>query len=63
MVIASTSYPSRPPGIAVANASGKGIPVALIVANVQSSLRTAADFKTREESNGKSFGATKLEIC
>lgn len=31
-------------GIAVADASGKGLPAALIVANVQSSLRTAALF-------------------
>jgi len=31
-------------GLAVADASGKGLPAALIVANVQSSLRTAALF-------------------
>jgi len=36
--------PGRRVGIAVADASGKGLPAALIVANVQSSLRTAALF-------------------
>jgi len=36
--------PGRRVGIAIADASGKGLPAALIVANVQSSLRTAALF-------------------
>ena len=36
--------PGRRVGLAVADASGKGLPAALIVANVQSSLRTAAWF-------------------
>ena len=35
-------------GLAVADASGKGLPAALIVANVQSSLRTAALFAPQE---------------
>jgi sigma-B regulation protein RsbU (phosphoserine phosphatase) len=36
--------PGRHVAIAVADASGKGLPAALIIANVQSSLRTAAWF-------------------
>jgi phosphoserine phosphatase RsbU/P len=36
--------PGRRVGLAVADASGKGLPAALIMANVQSSLRTAAMF-------------------
>lgn len=36
--------PGRRLGLAVADASGKGLPAALIMANVQSSLRTAAWF-------------------
>jgi sigma-B regulation protein RsbU (phosphoserine phosphatase) len=36
--------PSRRVTLAVADASGKGLPAALIIANVQSSLRTAALF-------------------
>lgn len=36
--------PGRRMALAVADASGKGLPAALIVANVQSSLRTAAMF-------------------
>jgi sigma-B regulation protein RsbU (phosphoserine phosphatase) len=36
--------PGRQTGIAVADASGKGLPAALMIANVQSSLRTGALF-------------------
>lgn len=36
--------PGRRTALAVADASGKGLPAALIIANVQSSLRTAALF-------------------
>jgi sigma-B regulation protein RsbU (phosphoserine phosphatase) len=36
--------PGRRIGLAVADASGKGLPAALVIANVQSSLRTAAFF-------------------
>jgi sigma-B regulation protein RsbU (phosphoserine phosphatase) len=38
------SLPSRRVALAVADASGKGLPAALIIANVQSSLHTAALF-------------------
>ena len=40
----SVLLPGRRVGLAVADASGKGLPAALIIANVQSSLRTAAFF-------------------
>jgi sigma-B regulation protein RsbU (phosphoserine phosphatase) len=36
--------PGRRMALAVADASGKGLPAALMIANVQSSLRTAASF-------------------
>lgn len=38
------SLPGRRVALAIADASGKGLPAALIIANVQSSLRTAALF-------------------
>jgi len=38
------SLPGRRVALAVADASGKGLPAALMIANVQSSLRTAALF-------------------
>ncbi len=38
------ALPGRRIALAVADASGKGLPAALIIANVQSSLRTAALF-------------------
>ncbi len=40
--------PDRRVALAVADASGKGLPAALIMANVQSSLRTAALFAPEE---------------
>jgi phosphoserine phosphatase RsbU/P len=40
--------PGRRVALAVADASGKGLPAALIMANVQSSLRTAALFAPEE---------------
>jgi sigma-B regulation protein RsbU (phosphoserine phosphatase) len=55
--------PDRRLGIAVADASGKGLPAALIVANVQSSLRTAALFAPEDPVTVMSAVNRQLQAC
>jgi sigma-B regulation protein RsbU (phosphoserine phosphatase) len=55
--------PGRRVGLAVADASGKGLPAALIVANVQSSLRTAALFAPEEPAAVVSAVNRQLHAC
>jgi len=50
-------------GLAVADASGKGLPAALIVANVQSSLRTAALFAPEDPAAVVSAVNCQLHAC
>ena len=55
--------PGRRVGLAVADASGKGLPAALIVANVQSSLRTAALFAPEDPATVVSAVNHQLHAC
>jgi sigma-B regulation protein RsbU (phosphoserine phosphatase) len=55
--------PGRRVGFAVADASGKGLPAALIVANVQSSLRTAALFAPGDPAAVVSGVNRQLHAC
>jgi len=55
--------PGRRVGLAVADASGKGLPAALIVANVQSSLRTAALFAPEDPAAVISAVNRQLHAC
>jgi phosphoserine phosphatase RsbU/P len=55
--------PGRRVGLAVADASGKGLPAALIVANVQSSLRTAALFAPEDPAAVVSAVNSQLHAC
>ena len=55
--------PGRRVGLAVADASGKGLPAALIVANVQSSLRTAALFAPEDPAAVVSAVNRQLHAC
>jgi phosphoserine phosphatase RsbU/P len=55
--------PGRGVGFAVADASGKGLPAALIVANVQASLRTAALFAPEDPAAVVSAVNRQLEAC
>src|SRR5579862_154740 len=55
--------PGRRVGLAVADASGKGLPAALIVANVQSSLRTAALFAPEHPAAVVSAVNRQLHAC
>ena len=55
--------PGRRVGLAVADASGKGLPAALIVANVQSSLRTAAMFAPEDPAAVVSAVNRQLHAC
>jgi len=55
--------PGRRVGIAVADASGKGLPATLIVANVQSSLHTAALFAPEDPSAVISAVNRQLHAC
>jgi phosphoserine phosphatase RsbU/P len=57
------TLPARRVGIAVADASGKGLPAALIVANVQSSLRTAALFAPEDPAAVISAVNRQLHAC
>ena len=50
-------------GLAVVDASGKGLPAALIVANVQSSLRTAALFAPEDPAAVVSAVNRQLHAC
>jgi sigma-B regulation protein RsbU (phosphoserine phosphatase) len=50
-------------GLAVVDASGKGLPAALIVANVQSSLRTAALFAPEDSAAVVSAVNRQLHAC
>jgi phosphoserine phosphatase RsbU/P len=50
-------------GLAVADASGKGLPAALIVANVQASLRTAALFAPEDPAAVVSAVNRQLQAC
>ena len=59
----SVPLPSRRVGIAVADASGKGLPAALIVANVQSSLRTAGSFAPEDPAVVISAVNRQLHAC
>jgi sigma-B regulation protein RsbU (phosphoserine phosphatase) len=58
-----TPLPGRRVGLAVADASGKGLPAALIVANVQSSLRTAALFAPEDPATVVSAVNRQLHAC
>ena len=55
--------PGRRVGLAVADASGKGLPAALIVANVQSSLRTGALFAPEDPAAVVSAVNRQLHAC
>jgi sigma-B regulation protein RsbU (phosphoserine phosphatase) len=55
--------PGRRVGLAVADASGKGLPAALIAANVQSSLRTAALFAPEDPAAVVSAVNRQLHAC
>jgi sigma-B regulation protein RsbU (phosphoserine phosphatase) len=55
--------PGRRIGLAVADASGKGLPAALIAANVQSSLRTAALFAPEDPAAVVSAVNRQLHAC
>jgi sigma-B regulation protein RsbU (phosphoserine phosphatase) len=55
--------PGRCVGLAVVDASGKGLPAALIVANVQSSLRTAALFAPEDPVAVASAVNHQLHAC
>ena len=55
--------PGRRVGLAVADASGKGLPAALIVANVQSSLRSAALFAPEDPAAVVSAANRQLHAC
>jgi sigma-B regulation protein RsbU (phosphoserine phosphatase) len=55
--------PGRRVGLAVADASGKGLPAALIVANVQSSLRTGALFAPEDPAAVVSAVNRQLQAC
>jgi sigma-B regulation protein RsbU (phosphoserine phosphatase) len=55
--------PGRRVGLAVADASGKGLPAALIIANVQSSLRTAALFAPEDPAAVVSAVNCQLHAC
>jgi sigma-B regulation protein RsbU (phosphoserine phosphatase) len=57
------SLPSRRIALAVADASGKGLPAALIIANVQSSLRTAALFAPENPAAVVSAVNHQLHAC
>jgi sigma-B regulation protein RsbU (phosphoserine phosphatase) len=57
------SLPGRRVGLAVADASGKGLPGALIVANVQSSLCTAALFAPGDPAAVVSAVNHQLHAC
>jgi sigma-B regulation protein RsbU (phosphoserine phosphatase) len=57
------SLPGRRVGLAVADASGKGLPAALIAANVQSSLRTAALFAPEDPAAVVSAVNRQLHAC
>jgi sigma-B regulation protein RsbU (phosphoserine phosphatase) len=55
--------PGRRVGLAVADASGKGLPAALIIANVQSSLRTGALFAPENPAAVVSAVNCQLHAC
>ena len=55
--------PGRRVGLAVADASGKGLPAALMVANVQSSLRTGALFAPEDPAAVVSAVNRQLHAC
>jgi phosphoserine phosphatase RsbU/P len=55
--------PGRRVALAVADASGKGLPAALLVANVQSSLRTAALFAPEDPAVVVSAVNRQLHAC
>jgi len=55
--------PGRRVGLAVADASGKGLPAALIIANVQSSLRTAALFAPEDPAAVVTAVNRQLHAC
>ena len=55
--------PVRRVALAVADASGKGLPAALIIANVQSSLRTAALFAPEDPAAVVSAVNRQLHAC
>ena len=55
--------PGRRVGIAVADASGKGLPAALIIANVQSSLHTAALFAPEDPAAVVTAVNRQLHAC
>jgi sigma-B regulation protein RsbU (phosphoserine phosphatase) len=55
--------PGRRFGLAIADASGKGLPAALIASNVQSSLRTAALFAPAEPAAVVSAVNRQLHAC
>jgi sigma-B regulation protein RsbU (phosphoserine phosphatase) len=55
--------PGRCVGLAVADASGKSLPAALIVANVQSSLRTAALFAPEDPAAVVNAVNRQLHAC
>ncbi len=57
------TLPGRRIGLAVADASGKGLPAALIVANVQSSLRTGALFAPEDPAAVVSAVNRQLYAC
>jgi phosphoserine phosphatase RsbU/P len=57
------SLPGRRVALAVADASGKGLPAALIIANVQSSLRTAALFAPEDPAAVVSAVNRQLHAC
>lgn len=55
--------PGRRVGLAVADASGKGLPAALIIANVQSSLHTAALFAPEDPAAVVTAVNRQLHAC
>src|SRR5439155_22756362 len=55
--------PGHRVGLAVADASGKGLPAALIIANVQSSLRTAALFAPEDPAAVVTAANRQLHAC
>jgi len=55
--------PGRRVALAVADASGKGLPAALLIANVQSSLRTAALFAPDDTAAVVSAVNRQLHAC
>ncbi len=55
--------PGRRVALAVADASGKGLPAALIIANVQSSLRTAALFAPEDPAAVVTAVNRQLHAC